>query len=81
MNHHYIEYMIRERRREEIEAYSRLRMLKREGYLDPAFLQRFIIAVIRELKLWKERVLHAGKSLLRFFSFRNLMINQKDGVA
>ncbi len=81
MNHHYIEYMIRERRREEIEASDRQRILKRAGYNDAGFLQRLKLAVIRKIKLWKEHVLHPGKLPLRFSSRRNRMINQTGGIA
>lgn len=77
MNHHYIEYMIRERRREEIEACDRQRMLKYAGYRNAGFLQQLNLAVIRKIKLWKEHLLHSGKSPLRFFSRSNQVINQK----
>ncbi len=81
MNHHYIEYMVRERRREEIEACNRMRMLRSAGYLDAGFLKRLSIAITRVIKMWRERILRPGKSPLRLFLRRSQMIDPKGGIA
>ncbi len=80
MNHHYIEYMIKERRREEIVACNRLRMLKHAGHLDAGFVGRLRIAVSRGIKLWKERVLLVCRAPFRIFSRSDSMIHQNGGV-
>ena len=80
MNHHYIEYMIREQRREEIEACNRLRMLKHAGHLDTGFVMRLRIVVSRGIKMWKEHIVLVCRAPFRFFSRRNPMIHQKEGV-
>lgn len=40
MNYHYIDYMIRERRREELEACERQRLLNSAGYSQKAMIRK-----------------------------------------
>ncbi len=80
MNHHYMEYMIRERRREEIEACNRLRMLKHAGQLDAGFMGRLRIAVSRRIKLWKERVILVCRAPFKILSRRDRILHQNGGV-
>ncbi len=80
MNYYYMEYMIREQRREETKACNRWRMLKGADYLEPDFLQELNRAVSRAIRSWKEQVLRAARASLRFCFRINSMMHQKGGI-
>lgn len=54
MNLYYIEFMIRERRREEIERCNRMRMLASAGYTTTSFKQRMTVAFSQVCFFWKK---------------------------
>lgn len=72
MNYHYIEFMIKERRREEMERSTRLRMLKQAGYTHTGFTEKMVIAFSQLLSSWNtlKRLMHRSPgnlSVHRFF--------------
>jgi hypothetical protein len=53
MNYHYIEFMIKERRKEEVERCNRMRLLKLAGYPHKGFKERMFVAISQKLSFWK----------------------------
>lgn len=68
MNYHYIEYMLKERKKEEIEACQRARMLKAADYSGGGLVQRAWSALTDKARQWmpeiKSRLVHWGYCLL-----------------
>ncbi len=77
MSYHYIEFMIKEQRKEEVEDCNRLRLLKRAGYSHTSCMVRMFVALSKKNSFWKDRVRFMGRSLVRFFSHRISQTNQK----
>ncbi len=77
MNYHYIEYMIKEQRKEEVEECNRLRLLKRAGYSHTSWIKRMFVAISKKNSFWKDWVRVLGRSLVRIFPHRNAQTNQR----
>ena len=68
MNYHYIEYMLKERKEEEIKACQRARMLKAANYSGGGLAQRVWSAVMDTACQWmpeiKSRLMRCGYFVL-----------------
>ena len=71
MNYHYIDYMIKERQREELEACERWRTLRSVGYHQESLIRKIgsgILNAVRrskEQKLFRFRRLHPSYSMAK----------------
>ena len=73
MNYHYIDYMIKERQREELEACDRRRLLKSAGHYKPGLIHKIgkvFLNTVRRLK--ENQTLRHGRLRLCFSSSTNL---------
>ncbi len=62
MNYHYIEYMIKEQQKEEIEACRRMCLLKGAGYSDPGLVERAWSAFAEKMRLLGHKLkIRAGR--------------------
>jgi len=68
MNYHYIEYMLKEQKKEEIEACERMRLLKAAGYSGGGMEQQAWYAVTDKARQWlfeiRSRLVRYGYCLL-----------------
>jgi hypothetical protein len=77
MNYHYIEYMIKERRKEEVEECKRIRLLKRAGYTRTGCMERMLVAISKKISFRKDWVMFMGRSIVRLLSYRIFKTNQR----
>ncbi len=72
MNYHYIEYMIKERRREEVEALKKARLLKNiecsDRVLNIGLLKRMESAISRKKKIHRAQLGLPEKNYLKIFT-------------
>lgn len=69
MNYHYIEYMLKEQKKEEIAACQRMRTLKGAGYPRGGLMERVWSAITHKARLFRpqieSRVIHCRNCLLQ----------------
>lgn len=56
MNYHYMDYMLKERRKLEMEEYRRIQLLAAAGYGKPTLVNRFISLAKKRVKEWSARL-------------------------
>ncbi len=67
MNFHYVEFMIKERRRQELEDCQKIHLLKAGGYSDAYWIKRIVLAI--RTKLHKIARQASKSSTLKSFHF------------
>lgn len=55
MNYHYIDYMIKERQREELDACNRRRLLKSSGHIKPSLIHKIGKGLLNTVRRLKEK--------------------------
>ena len=79
MNYHYIDYMIRERQREELKVCERRRLLKSAGYSETGLFHWINNVVSKAVQRMKKLRLNPPKRLPICFSMTHRVVQTKGG--
>ena len=68
MNDFYIEYILREKRREEAEACKRTRLLNGGSYSRTGSKKKLCAAISAKIFIWNNKIKFMGRSVVSFFT-------------
>jgi hypothetical protein len=77
MNHHYIDYMIKQQQRDEIEDSERRRMVKAAGYDHPGLMYRVVKMLIETVRGVKSRLGLRKQNVLIRLAAGNQIVKKK----
>ncbi len=79
MNYHYIDCMIKERQREELEACERRRMLRSAGYHQETLIRKIGSGIVNAVRRLKEQKVYRFRRLHPSYSMANNVVGTKGG--
>ncbi len=72
MNYHYMEYMITERRKEEVEEYNRMHLLADAGYVNAGLMKSIGSGFSKVRYYWRALLVLVSKVILKIIILRTL---------